>query len=65
MSKPLIAVTRRLPPACETRLAADYSVRPGADDRSIAVSLGISRGDVEVIFRHLQHGTANFAQSEL
>ena len=31
-------------------------MRPGADDRSIAASLGISRGDVEAIFRHLQHG---------
>jgi hypothetical protein len=39
-------------------------MRPGADDRSIAVSLGITRGDVEAIFRHLQHGTANFAPSE-
>jgi hypothetical protein len=36
-------------------------MRPGADDRSIASSLGISRGDVEAIFRHLQHGTAGFA----
>lgn len=36
-------------------------MRPGADDRSIANSLGISRGDVEVLFRHLQHGSANFA----
>lgn len=36
-------------------------MRPGADDRSIAASLGISRGDVEVIFRHLQHGPAKFA----
>ncbi len=32
-------------------------IRPGADDRSIATTLGISRGDVEVIFRHLQHGS--------
>jgi hypothetical protein len=30
-------------------------MRPGADDRSIAASLGISRGEVEAIFRHLQH----------
>ena len=30
-------------------------MHPGADDRSIASSLGISRGDVEAIFRHLQH----------
>ncbi|HEV3166239.1 MAG TPA: SMI1/KNR4 family protein [Isosphaeraceae bacterium] len=28
---------------------------PGADDRSIASDLGISRGDLEAIFRHLQH----------
>jgi hypothetical protein len=38
-------------------------MRPGADDRSIATSLGISRGDVEAIFRHLQHGPTNFAGS--
>jgi hypothetical protein len=30
-------------------------MRPGADDRGIASTLGISRGDVEVLFRHLQH----------
>jgi hypothetical protein len=30
-------------------------MRPGADDRVIASSLGISRGDVEMILRHLQH----------
>jgi hypothetical protein len=30
-------------------------MRPGADDRSIAASLGISRGEVEALFRHLQH----------
>lgn len=29
---------------------------PEADERSIASSLGITRGDVEQIFRHLQHG---------
>jgi hypothetical protein len=29
---------------------------PGADDRRIASDLGISRGDVETLFRHLQHG---------
>jgi cell wall assembly regulator SMI1 len=29
---------------------------PGADDRSIASNFGITRGDVETIFRHLQHG---------
>lgn len=38
-------------------------MRPGADDRSIASSLGISRGDVETIFRHLQHGSPDFAGS--
>ena len=31
-------------------------MRPGADDRLIASTLGISRGDVEALFRHLQHG---------
>ncbi len=30
-------------------------MHPGADDRTIASDLGISRGDVEAIFRHLQH----------
>jgi hypothetical protein len=30
-------------------------MRPGADDRSIAAALGISRGDLEALFRHLQH----------
>ena len=31
-------------------------MRAGADDRMIADVLGITRGDVEVLFRHLQHG---------
>ncbi len=30
-------------------------MHPGADDRMIASSLGISRNDVEALFRHLQH----------
>jgi hypothetical protein len=34
-------------------------MRPGADDRAIAGALGISRGDVETIFRHLQHAHAS------
>jgi hypothetical protein len=33
-------------------------MRPGADDRAIAGALGISRGDVETILRHLQHAQA-------
>ncbi len=33
-----------------------HLMHPGADDRSIASDFGISRGDVEAIFRHLQHG---------
>ncbi|WP_422930288.1 SMI1/KNR4 family protein [Singulisphaera sp. PoT] len=36
-------------------------MRPGADDRSIANTFGLSRGDVEALFRHLQHGSTNFA----
>jgi hypothetical protein len=36
-------------------------LRPGADDRAVASTLGISRGDVETIFRHLQHGSPGFA----
>jgi hypothetical protein len=37
-------------------------IRPGADDRSIADTLGISRGDVEAIFRHLQHASVGSRQ---
>jgi len=46
-----------LPPRLR-RLTSDVLplMRPGADERSIASTLGISRGDVELIFRHLQHG---------
>jgi hypothetical protein len=36
-------------------------MRPGADDRIIASSLGISRGDVETILRHLQHDAPGIA----
>jgi hypothetical protein len=47
------------PPLPERLLPLASRIRPlmhpGADDRSIAMSLGISRGDVEVLFRHLQH----------
>ncbi len=32
-------------------------MHPGADDRSIATMLGVTRGDVEALFRHLQHAT--------
>ncbi len=38
-------------------------VHRGVDDRFIATSLGISRGDVEAIVRHLQHAPAGFAGS--
>lgn len=34
-------------------------LRPGADDRAIATMLGISRGDVETLFRHLQHASTS------
>lgn len=47
---PLPARLRRLAPYVLPLM------RPGADDRSIASTLGISRNDVEAIFRHLQHG---------
>ena len=30
-------------------------LRTGADDRSVAAMLGVTRGDVEALFRHLQH----------
>ncbi len=36
-------------------------MHPGADDRSIASTLGISRTDLEALFRHLQHGHHGFA----
>ena len=36
-------------------------MHPGADDRFIATSLGISRNDLEALFRHLQHGHHGFA----
>jgi hypothetical protein len=48
--RPLAAHVRRL-------------MGPGADDRSIASNLGISRYDVEVLFRHLQHRSPEFAGS--
>jgi hypothetical protein len=47
---PLPARLRRLAPRVAPLL------RPGADERLIADTLGISRGDVEAILRHLQHG---------
>jgi hypothetical protein len=31
-------------------------MRHGVDDRMVATELGITRGDVETLFRHLQHG---------
>ena len=31
-------------------------MQPGADERTIATSLGITRTDLEALFRHLQHG---------
>ncbi len=38
-------------------------MRQGADDRSIATRLGITRNDVEALFRHLQHGPSECAGS--
>jgi hypothetical protein len=38
-------------------------MRPGADDRTIASTLGITRYEVEAIFRHLQHASTDFAGS--
>ena len=38
-------------------------MRRGADDRVVADSLGISRGDVETLFRHLQHGLNGLVSS--
>ncbi len=35
--------------------AARHLMHPGADDRAVAERLGLSRGDVELLFRHLQH----------
>jgi len=43
------------------------TVRPlvhrGLDDRAIAGGLGISRGDVETVLRHLQHSPNDYAES--
>ncbi len=61
MGDPWVEHRRRVPtPALPDRLRPlAPTVKPlmtgGADDRSIASSLGITRGDVEAIFRHLQH----------
>ena len=33
-------------------------MHPGADDRAIAIDLGISRNDLEALFRYLQHAPA-------
>jgi len=38
-------------------------MHPGADDRAIATELGISRCDLEAIFRHLQHAPGQFEGS--
>jgi hypothetical protein len=46
---PLPAHLRPLAPRLRPHLG------PDADDRSLAASFGISRGDVEILFRHLQH----------
>lgn len=37
-------------------------MRPGADERTIAGLLGITRGDVEALFRHLQHAAPGLAE---
>jgi hypothetical protein len=37
-------------------------VRRGLDDRKLAAGLGVSRGDVEAILRHLQHAPADYAE---
>ncbi|MFO0892819.1 MAG: SMI1/KNR4 family protein [Isosphaeraceae bacterium] len=34
---------------------ASKLLTPGVDDRSVATALGISRGDVELLCRHIQH----------
>ncbi len=36
----------------------------GVDEREIASRMGISRGDVELIFRHIQHGNPDLAASQ-
>ncbi len=54
-----------VPPLPDRLVPFAPHVRPlihqGADDRSIATTLGISRGDVEALLRHLQHGSPGFA----
>ena len=49
---PLPPLPERLRPLASKALPL---MHPGADDRSIATMLGVSRGDVEALFRHLQH----------
>jgi len=54
------------PPAVPARLTsliprARTLLKPGVDDRAIASLLQISRGDVELLFRHLQHQKMNLS----
>ncbi len=61
MGDPWLEHRSRAPvPALPDRLLAFLSrarplLKPEADDRAIAAELGITRGDVETLFRHLQH----------
>lgn len=50
----------RLRPLAERMLPL---IRPTADERAIASNLGITLGDVELIFRYLQHGVGHFSES--
>ncbi|WP_435010328.1 SMI1/KNR4 family protein [Tundrisphaera lichenicola] len=69
MGDPWVEHRRRVPtPALSDRLHGLLPrIRPmvlrGFDEREIASGVGLSRGDVEAILRHLQHVQADFAES--
>lgn len=70
LGHPWVAHRRHAPtPPLPARLApflrrAATLLVPGADDLSIARTLGLSRGDVEALFRHLQHSPDGLRLSE-
>jgi hypothetical protein len=69
LGDPWVEHRRRVPtPALPDRLQrllprVEPLVHRGLDDRAIAIGLGLSRGDVEAIFRHLQHAEADYTRS--
>jgi hypothetical protein len=69
MGDPWLEHRRRVPtPALPDRLQrllprVRSMLHRGLDERVIASGIGLPRGDVEAILRHLQHVPADFAQS--